>query len=60
MSLSLREAREKGRLGEFISQEEARGVDPAPAADLDRALAVAVKPRRSEDRTSRFSSGAGA
>ncbi len=55
--LPLSEALKAGRLQDFIAQEEARGIGPAVIADLDRALAATIRPRQSEDQTSRSSSG---
>jgi hypothetical protein len=50
--LTLTDALKTKRLQEFIAQEEARGVGPADRADLDRALAKAIKAPRSKDQTS--------
>ncbi len=55
--LSLSEAIRTGRVSEFVAQEQERGVGPASLADLDRALTAVIKPRQSEDQTSRSSSG---
>jgi hypothetical protein len=55
-TLSLREALAHGKIQDFIAQEEARGVGPVDSDELDRALAAAARPTRSEDRTSRSSS----
>lgn len=52
-SLTLSEAIRRGRLDEFIAQEEARGVGPIDKAELDAALAKAIKSPQSADRTSR-------
>lgn len=57
--LSLSEAQVSGRLEEFISQEEARGIGPADKADLDRALSRLIKAGKSEDQTSRSASSDG-
>ncbi len=57
--ISLREARETGRLDEFIAQEEKRGIGPANKADFDRALAELAKRPRSANQTSRSSSRGG-
>jgi hypothetical protein len=51
--LTLSEAVKSGRLQEFIAQEKARGVGPIDRADLDRALAKAIKAPQSKDQTSR-------
>jgi len=58
-ALSLSHAVKDGRLQEFIAQEEARGVDPVDPDELDAVIKEAVKPRRSEDRTSRSASRGG-
>jgi hypothetical protein len=52
--LTLAYALKHGRLGEFISQEEARGVGPAQSPDLEKAIKIlATTPTQSGDRTSR-------
>ena len=50
--LTLAYALKRGRLEEFIAQEEARGVGPADMAKLDALLRTASRPQQSEDRTS--------
>lgn len=57
--ISLAEATVQGRLSEFIAQEEARGVGPAPKVELDAALSRLIKGEKSEDRTSRSASSDG-
>lgn len=59
MRMTLAEAIKEDRLDEFIAQEEACGVRPVDEADLDEALRHIIKPRRSEDQTSRSPSGDG-
>lgn len=54
--LSLSEAIRTGRLGEFIAQEEKRGIGPAKRKAFDAAVRKAAKSRRSKGRTSRSSS----
>jgi len=49
--LSLREALASDRLANFVQQEEDRGVELAHGSDLERALALLVTQRRSEDRS---------
>jgi hypothetical protein len=44
VNLSLSEAIRAGRLGDFIAQEEARGVGMADRDDLDRALRMVSMP----------------
>ena len=56
MILSLEDARTSGCMAEFIAQEEARGVGPAPKAELDAALSRLIKAGKSADRTSRSAS----
>jgi hypothetical protein len=51
--LTLAKALKANRLAEFIAQEESRGIGPAEREELDRIIAIALKPKRSEDRTSR-------
>jgi hypothetical protein len=55
--LSLTQAQGEKRLGEFIAQEEARGIGPIDRPEFDGAVARVIKERRLEDRTSRSSSG---
>ncbi len=50
--LSLREAREQGRLDDFIRQEEVRGTGPADCTRLQTLLREASKPAQSPDQTS--------
>ena len=50
--LTLREALASDRLEDFVRQEEARGVELANGSDLERALALLITQRRSEDRSS--------
>ena len=57
--LTLARALKERRLEEFAAQEEARGIGPASQTDLERALALVIKPRRSEGQTSRSSSRGG-
>jgi hypothetical protein len=49
--LTLREALASDRLEDFVQQEEARGVELANGSDLERALALLITQRRSEDRS---------
>jgi uncharacterized protein YehS (DUF1456 family) len=49
--LTLREALASDRLEDFVRQEEARGVELANGSDLERALALLITQRRSEDRS---------
>jgi uncharacterized protein YehS (DUF1456 family) len=49
--LTLREALASDRLDDFVRQEEARGVELANDSDLERALALLITQRRSEDRS---------
>ena len=49
--LTLREALASDRLEDFIQQEEALGVELANGSDLERALALLITQRRSEDRS---------
>ena len=51
--LTLREALASDRLEEFVQQEEARGVELTNGSDLERALALLITQRRSEDRSFR-------
>jgi uncharacterized protein YehS (DUF1456 family) len=51
LRLTLREALASDRLEDFVRQEEARGVELANGSDLERALALLVTQRRSEDRS---------
>jgi hypothetical protein len=48
--LTLREALASDRLEDFVRQEEARGGELANGSDLERALALLITQRRSEDR----------
>lgn len=57
--LSLSGAIKDGRLQEFISQEEARGVGPIDRAEFDRLAAALIKAPQSEDQTSRPASSDG-
>ena len=49
--LTLREALASDRLEDFVRQEETRGVELANGSDLERALALLITQRRSEDRS---------
>ena len=49
--LTLREALASDRLEDFVRQEEARGVELANGSDLERALALLITQRQSEDRS---------
>jgi len=49
--LTLREALASDQLEDFVRQEEARGVELANGSDLERALALLITQRRSEDRS---------
>ena len=51
LCLTLREALASDRLEDFVRQEEARGVELANGSDLERALALLITQRRSEDRS---------
>jgi hypothetical protein len=55
--LSLTSAIKDGRLPEFIAQEEGRGVGPAAQSELELAIKLLATQPRSEDQTSRSSSG---
>jgi hypothetical protein len=57
--LSLSEAIQSGRLAEFITQEEKRGIGPADRKKLDAAIRRLATQPQSEDRASRSSSGDG-
>ena len=57
--LTLREALASDRLEDFVRQEELRGAEPAKGSDFERALALLITQRRSEDRTSRSASRGG-
>ena len=57
VSLSLKDALCMGRLDEFISQEDARGVGPIDRAEFDRAADRVIKAPQPADQTSRFASG---
>ena len=59
--LTLSEAIKTGRLGDFVAQEEARGIGPAERQQLDDAInrLATATPLKSKDRTSRSSSGDG-
>ena len=48
--LTLREALASDRLEDFVRQEEARGGELANGSDLERALALLITQRRSDDR----------
>ena len=47
--LTLREALASDRLEDFVRQEEACGVELVSGSDLERALALLITQRRSED-----------
>jgi hypothetical protein len=49
--LSLREALASDRLEDFVRQEEARGVELAHGSNFERALALLITQRRSEERS---------
>jgi len=49
--LTLRETLASDRLEDFVRQEEARGVELANGSDLERALALLITQRQSEDRS---------
>ena len=51
LRLTLREALASDRLEDFVRQEEARGVELANGSDLERAIALLITQRRSEDRS---------
>jgi hypothetical protein len=53
--LSLSEAQASGRLGDFVVQEEARGIGPALAPALSDAISRVIR-ERLEGRTSRSAS----
>ena len=57
--LTLSEALASDRLEDFVRQEEARGAEPAKGSDFERAWALLITQRRSEDRTSRSASRGG-
>lgn len=57
--LPLKAALKAGKLDDFITQAEAEGVAPATAAEVLAGLEAMVRPRRSEDQTSRSPSGDG-
>lgn len=62
-SLTLKNAREKNQLADFVSQQEAweaeHGFDGANRKELEEALARPLRSTQSEDRTSRSSDGDG-
>jgi len=49
--LTLREALASDRLEDFVRQEATRGVELANGSDLERALALLITQRRSNDRS---------
>jgi len=49
--LTLRDALASDRLEDFVQQEEALGVELANGSDLERALALLITQRRSENRS---------
>jgi hypothetical protein len=58
--ITLAEALKTGRLGEFIAQEEARGIGPADSKEVAEAIRhLATTPTQSGGRTSRSTSGGG-
>jgi hypothetical protein len=58
--LTLTDAIKSGRLQEFVSQEENRGIGPVDRRKLDAAIKrLATTPLKSAGRTSRSSSGDG-
>ena len=54
--LTLREAIQSGKLPAFIKQEEVRGVAPVDEGELMESIERTIKPRQSEDQTSRSAS----
>jgi hypothetical protein len=54
--ITLNEATKTGKIDDFISQEEARGVGPVDRAEFDGAVANVIKERRSVDQTLRSAS----
>lgn len=50
--LTLSEAREKGLLKKFVTQEEARGMGPAASKQFERLAEAVIRSPRSEDQTS--------
>lgn len=57
--ITLSQSAREHRLTEFIAQEEARGIGPAPKAELDAALSRLIKAGKSGDQTSRSASSDG-
>lgn len=51
--VTLKKAIETGRLDRFIKQAEADGISPADEREVLNAIKATIKPKRSEDRTSR-------
>ncbi len=51
--LSLSRAVSEGRLSEFLTQEESRGIGPAEPGAFDALVAEAAKAPQSEDQASR-------
>ena len=49
--LTLREALASDQLEDFVRHEETRGVELPNGSDLERALALLITQRRSEDRS---------
>lgn len=50
--ITLREALASNRLEDFVRQEEARGAELVHGSNLERALALLITQRRSENRSS--------
>lgn len=55
--ITLSAAIEKGRLRDFVAQQEAAGVAPVDAGEFDALLSKAIKQPRSEHQTSRSRRG---
>lgn len=58
-SISLRQALDEGRLTDFISQEEERGIGPANQKQFDRTVKALATQPQSEGRTSRSHANGG-
>jgi hypothetical protein len=55
--LSLSDAQRRGRIDEFITLEEARGVGPIDRAEFDAGTSKLIKAPQSEGQTSHSASG---
>lgn len=55
--LTLKKALAENRLSEFVSQEEARGIGPAPIKKFEKLAEALIKAPLQEDQTSRSRDG---